>query len=103
MTLTRLLVGSVNRLSEYSSVTARVSVAAEVANLHYNLLTCAQQLSLAQRDAASRAETALLTEINARAGFSAPALAALAGASAADGKSRVTQQGAQCDAVRFAK
>lgn len=76
---------------------ARVSVAAEVANLYYSLSTCTQQLSLAQRDATSRAETARLTEINAKAGFLAPSLAAMARASAADGKSRVTQQSAQCD------
>ena len=76
---------------------ARVSVAAEVANLYYSLSSCTQQLSLAQRDAASRSETARLTEINAKAGFLAPSLAAMARASAADGKSRVTQQSAQCD------
>jgi multidrug efflux system outer membrane protein len=76
---------------------ARVSVAAEVANLYYSLSTCTLQLSLAQHDAASRAETARLTEINAKAGFLAPSLAAMARASAADGKSRVTQQSAQCD------
>ena len=76
---------------------ARVSVAAEVANLYYSLSTCTQQLSLAQRDAASRSETARLTEINAKAGFLAPSLAAMARASAADGKSRFTQQSAQCD------
>ena len=76
---------------------ARVSVAAEVANLYYSLSACTQQLSLAQRDAASRAETARLTEINANVGFLAPSMAAMARASAADGKSRVTQQSAQCD------
>ena len=76
---------------------ARVSVAAEVANLYYSLSSCTQQLSLAQRDAASRAETARLTEINAKVGFLAPSLAAMARASAADGKGRVTQQSAQCD------
>ena len=76
---------------------ARVSVAAEVANLYYSLSACTQQLLLAQRDAASRAETARLTEINAQAGFLAPSLAAMARASAADGKSRLTQQSALCD------
>lgn len=76
---------------------ARVSVAAEVANLYYGLATCRQQLALAQRDAASRGETARLTEINAKVGFLAPSLAAMARASAADGKSRLTQQSAQCD------
>ncbi len=76
---------------------ARVSVAAEVANLYYSLSHCTRQLALAQRDAASRQETARLTEINARAGFLAPSLGAMARASAADGNSRVTQQGALCE------
>ncbi len=76
---------------------ARVSVAAEVANLYYSLSTCTQQLALAQRDAASRQETARLTGINAKAGFLAPSVAAMARASAADGSSRVTQQNALCE------
>ena len=76
---------------------ARVSVAAEVANLYYSLSACTRQLALAQRDAASRQETARLTEINARAGFLAPSLGAMARASAADGNSRVTQQSALCE------
>ena len=76
---------------------ARVSVAAEVANLYYSLSTCQLQLALAQRDAASRQETARLTEINAKAGFLAPSLGAMARASAADGNSRLTQQRALCD------
>ena len=76
---------------------ARVSVAAEVANLYYSLSTCTRQLALAQRDAASRQETARLTEINARAGFLAPSVGAMARASAADGNSRVTQQSALCE------
>lgn len=76
---------------------ARVSVAAEVATLYYSLANCNRQLALAQRDAASRAETARLTEINAKAGFLAPSVAAMARASAADGSSRVTSQRAQCD------
>lgn len=76
---------------------ARVSVAAEVANLYYSLSNCTQQLPLARRDAASRQETARLTEINARVGFLAPSVAAMARASAADGSSRVTQQIALCE------
>ncbi len=76
---------------------ARVSVAAEVANLYYSLSTCTQQLALARRDAASRQETARLTEINAGVGFVAPSVAAMARASAADGSSRVTQQAALCE------
>ena len=76
---------------------ARVSVAAEVANLYYSLSTCTQQLALARRDAASRQETARLTEINAKVGFVAPSVGAMARASAADGSSRVTQQAALCE------
>lgn len=76
---------------------ARVSVAAEVANLYYSLSTCTRQLALAQRDAASRQETARLTEINAKAGFLAPSVGAMARASAADGNSRLTQQRALCE------
>ena len=76
---------------------ARVSVAAEVANTYYSLATCQQLLAVARKDAASRQETARLTALNARAGFSAPSVAALARASAADGSSRVTQQQAACD------
>ena len=76
---------------------ARVSVAAEVANLYHGLATCGRLLALAQRDAVSRSETARLTGINTEAGFLAPAVGALARASAAEARSRVTQQQAQCD------
>jgi NodT family efflux transporter outer membrane factor (OMF) lipoprotein len=76
---------------------ARVSVAAEVANRYYDLRSCDRLLIVAQADAASRAETARLSALSAQAGFEAPANAALARASAADGNSRVTQQRAACD------
>ena len=45
---------------------------------------------------ASRAETARLTDLSTRAGFTAPADAALARASAAEASARLTQQRAQC-------
>jgi outer membrane protein, multidrug efflux system len=76
---------------------ARVSVAAEVATTYYTISTCQAQLVLARQDAASRQETARLTELSAKAGFAAPSVASLARASAADGSSRVTQQQAACD------
>lgn len=76
---------------------ARVSVAAEVANTYYSLRTCQQLLLVAQQDAASRLETARLSGISAKAGFAAPASAALARASAAEANSRVTQQAAACE------
>ena len=79
---------------------ARVSVTAEVANLYYAQATCSQQQDLAQRDARSRADTARLTETTAQAGFVAPAVAATARASAADGNSRATAQAALCAVQR---
>ncbi|NRR28963.1 efflux transporter outer membrane subunit [Oxalobacteraceae bacterium] len=76
---------------------ARVSVAAEVANQYYSLRACEQLLAVARLDAASRADTARITELSTRAGFQAPATAALARASAADGNSRAVAQRAACD------
>jgi len=76
---------------------ARVSVAAETANSYMTLRTCEQQLAVAVNDAKSRAETSRLSELSARAGFTAPATAALARASAAEASARTTQQRALCD------
>ena len=76
---------------------ARVSVAAEVATQYTFLRACEATLVQVELDAASRAETARLTALTAKAGFSAPALAALSRASAAQGNSQLTQQRAQCD------
>lgn len=76
---------------------ARVSVAAEVANQYYSLQACEKLLSVAQLDAVSRAETSRLAELSTRAGFQAPATAALARASAAEGRANATAQRALCD------
>ncbi len=76
---------------------ARVSVAAEVANQYTAYRACEAQLAQTQLDAGSRAETSRLTELSAKAGFQAPANAALARASAAQGNSLLTQQRAQCE------
>ena len=76
---------------------ARVSVAAEVANLYFSLHTCHAVLELAQRDTASRAETARLSDAMAKAGLLPSSTAALAHAGAAESRSRSTQQAAQCD------
>ncbi|WP_374122402.1 efflux transporter outer membrane subunit [Variovorax boronicumulans] len=79
---------------------ARVSVAAETANQYFAERACQRQLAVAQSDARSRSETARLTDLSAKAGFTAPADAALARASAADAAGRLTQQGAQCAVLR---
>ena len=76
---------------------ARVSVAAEVAQQLSSLRTCLAQLGVAERDAQSRSETFRLTGLSERAGFTAPATAALARASAAEADNRVAQQRMQCD------
>lgn len=76
---------------------ARVSVAAEVAQQTSSLRTCLAQWALAERDAHSRRETARLSTLSEQAGFTAPATAALARASASDGAARAAQQRMQCD------
>lgn len=76
---------------------ARVAVAAETANSYLALRNCERQVLVAQRDAGSRGETARLAGLSAQAGFTAPADAALARASAADAARRATQQRAQCE------
>jgi NodT family efflux transporter outer membrane factor (OMF) lipoprotein len=76
---------------------ARVSVAAEVANQYYSLRGCQLQLAVSRNDTNSRAETARLSELTLQAGFTAPASAALARASAAEARGRLAQQAAACD------
>jgi NodT family efflux transporter outer membrane factor (OMF) lipoprotein len=76
---------------------ARVAVAAETALTYVDLRTCERLLVVTRNDAASRAETARLTGLSAEAGFTAPAVAAQARASAAEGAARHRQQQAQCD------
>ncbi|MFZ6742406.1 efflux transporter outer membrane subunit [Undibacterium sp. JH2W] len=76
---------------------ARISVAAEVAQLYFSALSCQQIADLSWQDAKSRAETARLTELSAQAGMSSSANSALARASAAEGNSRAIQQATSCD------
>lgn len=75
---------------------ARVSVAAEVANVYYALSTCRQLVEVARSDTASRQETARLSALTAQAGLVAPSVAALARASASESSSNLTRQSAQC-------
>ena len=78
---------------------ARVSVAAEVATSYTSLRACEAQVEQTQLDARSRSETARLTELSRQAGFEAPANAALARATAAQGNSLLTERRAQCDVL----
>jgi len=76
---------------------ARVLVAAEAANLYYSFRACEKQLLVVDADARSRRQTSRLNEQLAKAGFVAPAIAALARATAAEGNSRVTVQRVECE------
>jgi NodT family efflux transporter outer membrane factor (OMF) lipoprotein len=76
---------------------ARVSVASEIAGTYVGLRACEAQVEQSQADATSRAESSRLTELAAKAGFQAPATAALARASAAQSNSLLVAQRAQCD------
>jgi NodT family efflux transporter outer membrane factor (OMF) lipoprotein len=76
---------------------ARVSVAAEVAQLYFGWRACQALVDVARQDSASRQQTAQLTQLSAQAGLAAPNSSALAQASAAEGAARLTQQQTQCD------
>ncbi|MFN7727092.1 MAG: efflux transporter outer membrane subunit [Rubrivivax sp.] len=76
---------------------ARLAVAAEVASTLVDLRACQAQAQQQQRDADSRAETARITDLAARAGLRAPADAALARASAAQGRTLWWQQQTACE------
>jgi NodT family efflux transporter outer membrane factor (OMF) lipoprotein len=76
---------------------ARVSIAAEVATTYTTLRACEAQVEQVRIDAESRAETARLTELTARAGFDSPANAALARASAAQRNAQLVQQITACE------
>jgi outer membrane protein, multidrug efflux system len=74
-------------------------VAAEVASSYTALRACEAQLAQTQVDTASRAETARLVDLSARAGFTAPADAALTRAGAAQSRAASIAQQAQCDTL----
>jgi outer membrane protein, multidrug efflux system len=76
---------------------ARVAVATETANLYMQLRFCELQVALLEEDLKSRRETARLTDLSAKAGFQAPANAALIQASASDASARLIAQQAECD------
>ncbi len=76
---------------------ARVSVAAEVANQYIAYRACTVQLALTRQDAASKAETARLTGITTRAGFTATGQQALVDAVAAEAANQAVSVAAQCE------
>lgn len=76
---------------------ARIAVAAETAASYNALRACEALVVQTEADTASRAETARVSELAAKAGLFAPATAALARASAAQGRSLLAGQRAQCE------
>jgi outer membrane protein, multidrug efflux system len=75
---------------------AKVSVAAETANLYVQYRFCEQQVLVLAADHQSRAETYRLTDLAAKAGFQPLATAAVLRASAADANRRLTVQKSEC-------
>jgi multidrug efflux system outer membrane protein len=76
---------------------ARVLIASELAQSYFAQRLCSVQLQVVTRDRDSRAVTAEAAGHTERAGLTAPAVAALARASAADALARARQQVDQCD------
>ena len=78
---------------------ARVSLAAEVAKSYFDYRFCAQKLAIIQTDAASRIETASVTDALVKAGFKDEIASNLAHASDASAQQQVLQQSAMCDST----
>ena len=78
---------------------ARVAVAAELATSYMNLRFCNAQAAILANDLTSRRETARITAISIKAGFTAPASQYLADASVRDTTQQLNAQQASCDAT----
>ncbi len=76
---------------------ARISVATELARSYVEFRACEAHVVQAELDAASRTQTARLTDAAAAAGLRAPATAALARASAAQGRVSLVERRTGCD------
>ncbi|MFC5476325.1 efflux transporter outer membrane subunit [Paraherbaspirillum soli] len=76
---------------------ARVSLAAEVGTTLVNYRACIATAAMLAQDLQSREQTAQLTMLKIKAGFTAPADGALINASAADARQRLILQRADCD------
>lgn len=78
---------------------ARISLAAEVATQYVNYRACLASVDALKQAYTSRAETARLTAISAKAGFTAPADVALAEAATRASESSLDGQQAECDGL----
>jgi outer membrane protein, multidrug efflux system len=77
---------------------ARVSVSGELANHYFGWHSCVALVNLARSDHDSRRISEHIARLTVQSGLAAPALAALARASAAESAVRLTQQLSQCEA-----
>ncbi|MEN9868214.1 MAG: hypothetical protein RL748_3804, partial [Pseudomonadota bacterium] len=75
---------------------ARTSVAAEVANLYFEMRSCQQLLKLAESETRSWQASSQMSSYSAAQGLSAPVSVALLEASAAQANSRALQQANLC-------
>ncbi|WP_395824887.1 efflux transporter outer membrane subunit [Collimonas sp.] len=75
----------------------RVSLAAEVGSTLVNYRTCEASAAMLAQDLTSREQTAQLTALKIKAGFTAPADGALINASTADARQKLIVQRAECD------
>lgn len=78
---------------------ARITLAAEVANNYVNYRACQATVSALQQALDSRQETARLTGISSKAGFTSPAELALAEAATRASESTLDGQQAECDGL----
>ena len=78
---------------------ARVAVAAELATSYLNLRFCNAQANILANDLVSRTETARITAISIKAGFTPPASQFLADASVRDTTQQLNAQQASCDVM----
>lgn len=78
---------------------ARITLAAEVANQYVNYRACQSAVTALQQALDSRRETARLTGIASKAGFTAPAELALAQAATSASASTLDGQQAECDSL----
>ncbi len=78
---------------------ARISLAAEVATNYVNYRACLASVAALKQALDSRAETARLTRISAKAGFTAPADVALSEAATRASESTLDGQQAECDGL----
>ncbi|WP_211443531.1 efflux transporter outer membrane subunit [Collimonas humicola] len=76
---------------------AKVSLAAEVGSTLVNYRACVATAAMLEQDLKSREQTAQLTSLKVKAGFTAPADGALINGSTADARQKLVVQRTECD------